>query len=184
MNKMNKQKLVATVLVFLLLLGGVIFYSKTTGPQYASEPTLEDTEEYLVDSPAESVVIEPAVITVESPESKKSLTADEPKHEAVKPEKSDVVIKNIRAEQSGSGWDVHVTLEHPDSGWDHYSNIWRIVDSEGNVIATRVLAHPHENEQPFTRSLYSVPLPENHSKLYIEAEDTVHGLTAREEIVF
>ncbi|MFT5064884.1 MAG: hypothetical protein ACJAXK_000243 [Yoonia sp.] len=46
-----------------------------------------------------------------------------------------------------------VTLSHPDTGWDHYADGWRVEDADGAVLGLRVLGHPHVNEQPFTRSL-------------------------------
>lgn len=66
-----------------------------------------------------------------------------------------------------------VTLTHPDTGWDDYADGWRVEDAQGNVLGTRVLGHPHVNEQPFTRSLtIDVPLPET---VFIRARDTIGG---------
>ena len=88
----------------------------------------------------------------------------------------DVVIKKVelRSNTSGNDWTFHVTLKHGDSGWDHYADAWRIVDDEGKEIAKRVLYHPHEHEQPFTRSLSGVKLAED-AIIYVEAHDKVHG---------
>ena len=80
----------------------------------------------------------------------------------------------LRNNTGGDDWTFHVTLQHNDTGWDHYADAWRIVDEEGKVIAKRVLYHPHENEQPFTRSLPGVILAED-AIIYVEAHDTVHG---------
>jgi hypothetical protein len=74
-------------------------------------------------------------------------------------------------------WSVNVTLQHDDTGWDHYADNWRIVDSEENVLGDRLLAHPHVTEQPFTRGLGSVNIPEHITTVYIEAHDKVHGWT-------
>lgn len=52
-----------------------------------------------------------------------------------------------------------VTLRHDDKGWDHYANKWDVVAPDGTVLATRTLHHPHENEQPFTRSKGGVMIP-------------------------
>lgn len=68
-----------------------------------------------------------------------------------------------------------VTLRHADSGWDHYANLWQVLSVDGDVLATRELAHPHVNEQPFTRSLGNVTLPEGTEKVIIRATDSVHG---------
>ena len=79
-------------------------------------------------------------------------------------------------QQAGDGlWRVSVTLKHADAGWDHYADNWRVVDGQGNVLADRVLYHPHVNEQPFTRSQGGVDIPKGVELVYIEAHDKVHG---------
>lgn len=90
-------------------------------------------------------------------------------------------VKILAAEFKSSGnnqWFVNVTLKHKDAGWEHYADNWRVVDSEGNVLGDRVLYHPHVDEQPFTRGLSSVKIPEGITIVYIEAHDKVHGWTA------
>jgi len=71
-----------------------------------------------------------------------------------------------------------VTVRHADTGWDHYANAWRVVavdgDSAGKELGKRVLHHPHENEQPFTRSLSGVAIPNDTTLVDIEAFDSVH----------
>ncbi|MFW2372307.1 MAG: hypothetical protein ACN4GM_04240 [Gammaproteobacteria bacterium] len=89
-------------------------------------------------------------------------------------------VNILAAEFRTSGnnqWSVNVTLKHEDSGWDHYADNWRIVDSQGKLLGERVLYHPHVNEQPFTRSLNSVKLEKGISLIYIEAHDKMHGWT-------
>lgn len=78
---------------------------------------------------------------------------------------------------SNNLWSVDVTLKHNDTGWDHYADNWRVVDDKGNVLGDRVLYHPHVTEQPFTRGLSSVKIPEGITTVYIEAHDKVHGWT-------
>ena len=68
-----------------------------------------------------------------------------------------------------------VTVRHDDKGWDHYANKWDVVAPDGTVLATRTLHHPHENEQPFTRSLGGVMIPAGISTVTIQAHDSVHG---------
>lgn len=87
----------------------------------------------------------------------------------------DVSIRSVEFTEVGSGWKVRVTLEHADTGWEHYADAWRIVDSKGTELAKRVLHHPHVNEQPFTRSLAGVKIPADVTQVYIEAHDKVHG---------
>lgn len=68
-----------------------------------------------------------------------------------------------------------VTLQHDDSGWDHYADRWEVLAPDGAVIATRVLHHPHVEEQPFTRSLGGVVISQAISSVRIRAHDKVHG---------
>lgn len=81
--------------------------------------------------------------------------------------------------QGNDTWSLSVTLKHDDTGWDHYADNWRLVDSQGKVLGDRVLYHPHVNEQPFTRSLNGIHIPAAKLKtgeiLYVEAHDKVHG---------
>ena len=77
----------------------------------------------------------------------------------------------------GVRWSVNVTLKHGDTGWDHYADNWRVVDDEGNILGDRVLLHPHVDEQPFTRGLGDMKVPEGTTTVYIEAHDKVHGWT-------
>lgn len=79
------------------------------------------------------------------------------------------------ASRQGSQWQFDVTLRHPDSGWDHYADRWRIIDPQGGVLGERILYHPHEHEQPFTRRLSGVVLPKGIGRVEIEAHDTVDG---------
>jgi hypothetical protein len=55
--------------------------------------------------------------------------------------------------------DVHTTLQRIDTGWGHYADAWRILNTGGAELARRSLAHPHVAEQPFTRSLGEYPSP-------------------------
>ncbi|MBK1697646.1 hypothetical protein [Rhodovibrio salinarum] len=70
---------------------------------------------------------------------------------------------------------VSVTVRHADEGWDHYADQWRVLAPDGTVLGTRTLHHPHENEQPFTRSLGGVEIPPRITEVTIEARDSVHG---------
>ncbi len=71
--------------------------------------------------------------------------------------------------------DVDVTLEHADTGWDHYADHWRVLDADHNEIGRRTLYHPHVNEQPFKRGLNQLRLPPNTERVWIQAHDNVHG---------
>jgi len=79
--------------------------------------------------------------------------------------------------------DFTVTVRHADEGWDHYADAWQVVATDGSVIATRVLRHPHVDEQPFTRRLRGVPVPPGTGRVRIRARDSLHGLGGREVVI-
>lgn len=76
-----------------------------------------------------------------------------------------------------------VTLEHDDQGWHHYADLWEVVTLDGSVLGSRVLYHPHENEQPFTRSLSAVMIPQGMNQVKVRARDSVHGYGKQEFLV-
>jgi len=88
-------------------------------------------------------------------------------------EEADVVGVEVTSEGNGS-YRFDVTVAHGDEGWDHYADAWDVVAPDGTVLGTRVLAHPHENEQPFTRSLGGVAVPEGITEVTLRAKDSVH----------
>ena len=88
---------------------------------------------------------------------------------------NDVEIVHASFRYGGGDWSVDVTLRHDDTGWDHYADAWRVVAVDGGVLGTRTLYHPHENEQPFTRSLGGVKIPDGTKTVFVEAHDKVHG---------
>ncbi|MDF2374122.1 MAG: hypothetical protein P1V21_25355 [Rhizobiaceae bacterium] len=92
---------------------------------------------------------------------------------------ADVVAVEARQGSDGS-WRFDVTLRHGDEGWDHYADRWDIVGPDGTVYGNRVLAHPHVNEQPFTRSLSGVVIPDNLVSVVVRGHDLVHGLGGKE----
>lgn len=87
----------------------------------------------------------------------------------------DVRIQRVVFEKRGDVWNVDTTLRHADSGWTHYADAWRVLDKKGNILGTRTLHHPHVDEQPFTRSLGNLKIPEDNTVVFVEAHDKVHG---------
>jgi hypothetical protein len=67
-----------------------------------------------------------------------------------------------------------VTVSHTDEGWEHYADKWDILAPDGRILGTRTLLHPHVDEQPFTRSLSGVKIPEGITEVTIRAHDSVH----------
>ncbi len=85
------------------------------------------------------------------------------------------LIEAATATQSGKTWRFDVTLRHPDSGWDHYADGWEVLTPEGQSLGLRELLHPHVDEQPFTRSLAGVTIPEGLDHVMIRARCSVDG---------
>lgn len=79
------------------------------------------------------------------------------------------------ASQTSPGiWRISATVRHGDEGWDHYANNFEVLSSDGKILGVRTLAHPHVNEQPFTRSLGNVAIPAGTEFVVIRARDSVH----------
>ena len=86
----------------------------------------------------------------------------------------DVIDLQFKA-QGDHSYRFDVTLEHADTGWDHYANKWDVVAPDGKVFGTRTLYHPHVDEQPFTRSLSDVIIPASITEVSVRTHDLVHG---------
>ncbi|MFW5694964.1 MAG: hypothetical protein ACOCYB_07330 [Alkalispirochaeta sp.] len=85
-------------------------------------------------------------------------------------------VRDVSVQSSGAGLRFSVTVEHNDNGWDYYADGWVVVHPEdGTVFGERVLAHPHDNEQPFTRSLSDVSIPNDVDEVLVVARNNVRG---------
>ncbi len=97
----------------------------------------------------------------------------------------------VRAVETGKGvWTFHVTVAHPDTGWKDYANGWDVVLADETVLKTssrdkftRALVHPHEYEQPFTRSQSGLRIPTSVKKVRVRAHDLVDGFGGKEVVV-
>ena len=95
--------------------------------------------------------------------------------------KADVLAAT--ATKSGNSWTVSATVKHADEGWKHYANSFQVLAMDGTVLGTRVLVHPHVDEQPFTRSLGGVQIPAGTLKVRVRAGDLVHGYGGKEVVL-
>jgi len=79
--------------------------------------------------------------------------------------------------QQGNGgkFDFHVTISSPYDTPQRYADAYRVLGPGGAVYGTRILWHDHQDEQPFTRSLYGVTVPPGVSKVVIQARDQKYG---------
>ena len=97
---------------------------------------------------------------------------------------AEVDVTNVKVRKTAENtYRFDVTLKHADTGWEHYANKWEVVAPDGTVLGTRVLAHPHVDEQPFTRSLGGVKIPNGISQVTVRGGDSVHALGGVEMVV-
>jgi len=101
-------------------------------------------------------------------------------------------VLHVRAvkESDPNRWTFHVTVQHPDRGWEDYADGWDVVTPAGEVLKrdpedpfTRLLLHPHVEEQPFTRSQSGIFIPPDVSKVRVRAHDLVDGYGGKEVVV-
>ena len=70
---------------------------------------------------------------------------------------------------------VSATVSSADTGDEKYADAWEVRAPDGTVLGERVLAHPHVEEQPFTRSLAPVEIPDDVAVVTVAAHDSVVG---------
>jgi hypothetical protein len=84
------------------------------------------------------------------------------------------VIKVNAKKLNKNTYHFSVTVFHKDTGWKHYADKWDIIGKDGTIFGTRILHHPHVDEQPFTRSLSGVVIPVGVKTVTLRAHDSVH----------
>ena len=72
-------------------------------------------------------------------------------------------------------WSIRVTISSPYDTEERYADAWRVLTLDGLVLGTRQLTHDHAAEQPFTRALNNVEIPEGTESVLIEAHDLING---------
>ncbi len=93
---------------------------------------------------------------------------------------ADVTGAVVKKDRRGGTYSFTVSVRHEDAGWKHYADSWDVVAPDGTVLDTLVLRHPHVREQPFTRTLGGVSVPDGIDYVVIRAHDKVHGLGGKE----
>ena len=77
--------------------------------------------------------------------------------------------------RGGGVFDFDVTIRSNDLGWDHYADAFEVLAPDGTLLGKRVLLHPHETEQPFTRDLHGVAIPDGVRQVTIRAHHKPAG---------
>ena len=123
------------------------------------------------------------------PQASPSPTTQPPSQPTNSSANADVLF--VRASRRGDdSWSFNVTVAHPDTGWEDYADGWDVVLPDGTVVKsnpddpfTRLLLHPHETEQPFTRSQSGLLIPADVTTVTVRAHDLVDGWGGQEVVV-
>ena len=93
-------------------------------------------------------------------------------------------VTDVLATQKSDGsWCFGTSVRHNDQGWDHYADGWQVTDLDGNEMAFRLLGHPHDNEQPFTRSQCNINIRSEISQVIVRAKCNKHGYGGKPFVV-
>ena len=89
---------------------------------------------------------------------------------------ADVVDVKVRRAAAGV-YDFDVTIRSNDTGWSYYADQFDVLAPDGTVLGSRMLLHPHDDEQPFTRDLYGVRIPPGIPEVTIRARHKPKGFS-------
>lgn len=85
-------------------------------------------------------------------------------------------VVGVDATRSADGtWRFDVTISSPYDSPQRYADAWRVLAPDGTELGVRELAHHHANQQPFTRSLEGVVIPETTEIVTVQARDQRNG---------
>jgi hypothetical protein len=84
-------------------------------------------------------------------------------------------VIDAEATVSSTGWRFAVTISSPYDSPDRYADGWRILGPDGTEYGFRLLTHDHASEQPFTRTLDGVEIPDGVTTVTIEGRDQEFG---------
>jgi hypothetical protein len=93
------------------------------------------------------------------------------------------VTKVIATKQYSGNWCFGTSVKHNDESWEHYADGWEVIDFDGNQLGYRKLGHPHDNEQPFTRSQCDIKIPSGISQIIVRAKCNKHGFGGKPFVV-
>ena len=96
---------------------------------------------------------------------------------------ADVVGVRV-VERSAGVFDFDVTVSSPYDTPERYADGFRVTSADGRrVFGVRPLGHDHAGEQPFTRDLYGVKVPEGVSKVVVQSRDRRYGWGGGTQVV-
>jgi hypothetical protein len=84
-------------------------------------------------------------------------------------------VVDAELERDGDAWRLSATLSSPYDSPERYADAFRARTEDGTVLGVRELLHDHANEQPFTRSLDGLEIPDDVERIVVEGRDLEHG---------
>lgn len=109
--------------------------------------------------------------TTDDPDATTAPDATDPPAETLFPD----VVEAMATRQPDGTWRFDVTVSSPYDTPERYADAWRVLGPDGTELGVRVLAHDHQFEQPFTRSLAGVEIPGDVSVVTVEGRDQISG---------
>lgn len=78
-------------------------------------------------------------------------------------------------EPASGAFDVDATISSPYDTPERYADALRVRSEDGTVYGVRELTHDHASEQPFTRTLTGLDLPDDVDEVVVEGRDQANG---------
>ena len=174
------------LLVGLLIISGCQTNEVNNQQPTENEERITDTSDSPLATAEPATAVPPAEAPATSNPPPATISVAEP---VEAPANANVTF--VRAIHTGDDtWTFHVTVDHPDTGWEDYADGWDVVLPDGTVVKpdetspfTRLLTHPHETERPFTRSQSNIIIPANITSVTVRAHDLVDGFGGKEVVV-
>lgn len=76
---------------------------------------------------------------------------------------------------AGGPYSFAVTMSSPYDTPDRYADSMRVRSADGDVFGERPLTHDHAGEQPFTRDISDVSIPDGVTEVVVEGHDRESG---------
>ena len=90
-------------------------------------------------------------------------------------EKFPDVVKAEISGDPGGPYSIAVTMSSPYDSADRYADSMRVRSADGDVYGERKLTHDHASEQPFTRDITDVEIPDGVTEVVVEGHDQQSG---------
>lgn len=88
-------------------------------------------------------------------------------------------VASVEARETAGSWTLSVTMTSPYDSPERYADAFRVIGDDGVIYGVRELTHDHATEQPFTRTIGGLQIPESVSEITVQGRDLVYGWGGR-----